>query len=219
MNMEIVDLTMPIRNGMPAFPGDPVPALSIAQDYENGYRVGALFLCAHTGTHVDAPVHRIQGGKTLTDLDAACYIGWKTLVLDCRGMGRGGLLTGAECARHNEDAAGCDALLVKTGWGRLAGRPAYYDGFPGISGDAADWMTARGIRLLALESPSVHAQAHLEIHEKLLRGGVLIVEGLVHTERLKDVKYIELHAVPLNLEHFDGSPVRAYARILGGRAI
>jgi kynurenine formamidase len=196
---------------MPVFPGDPAPLLSTAQDYENGYRVGALALGAHTGTHVDAPVHSDRGGKTLTDFEPDRFIGWKTLVMDFPQAGKGSVLTGDAFGRYEEDAAGCDAVLIRTGWGALAGRPAYYDGFPGLDGSAVDWLLERDIRLLGLESPSVHAQKHLEIHNRLLQNGVLIVEGLVHTERLGSAKYVELHAVPLNLDRFDGSPVRAYA--------
>ncbi|MDR2144572.1 MAG: cyclase family protein [Treponema sp.] len=207
---KVIDLTQVLKDGMLVFPGDPCPEFKTAHRYDNGYFVSVLTICTHTGTHVDAPVHRIEGKKTLTDLSADRYIGWKTLVMDFPNMGKGGVLSRADCNGYEQDIDGCDAVLVRTGWGRFAGKAEYYDGFPGLDEGAADWLLAHRIRLIALESPSVNPQKHLEIHKKLLENEILIVEGLVNTELLKS-KYVELHAVPLKLDRLDGSPVRAYA--------
>lgn len=206
----IIDLTQVLKNGMLVFPGDPSPEFKTVHHYENGYFVSVLTICTHTGTHIDAPVHRIEGAKTLTDLDADRYIGWKTLIMDFSNMGKGAILSRAECKQFDTDIKGCDAVLVRTGWGKYAGTAAYYEGFPGLDEGAVDWLLEHKIRLAALESPSVNPQKHLEIHKKLLENEILIIEGLVNTELLKS-KYIELHAVPLKLDRLDGSPVRAYA--------
>jgi kynurenine formamidase len=208
----VIDLTQVLKDGMLVFPGDPSPAFTTAHGYDNGYFVSVVNICTHTGTHVDAPVHRLKGKKTLTDLGAELYIGWKTLIMDFPGMGKASILSRAECAPYENDIAGCDAVLIRTGWGKLAGTPAYYDGFPGLDESAVDWLLEHAIHLIALESPSVNPIKHLEIHKKLLENEILIIEGLVNTESLK-TKYIELHAVPLKLDHLDGSPVRAYGII------
>jgi kynurenine formamidase len=205
----IIDLTQPVKDGMLVFPGDPSPAFADAHKYENGYFVSLVKFCTHTGTHIDAPVHCLKGGKTLSDLDGDLYIGWKTLVMDGKGE-KGSLLTREDCEAYNGDIEGCDAVLVRTGWAKYAGKSAYYEDFPGLDEGAVDWLTEHHIRLVGLESPSVNPRQHLEIHTKLLENNILIIEGLVHTKMLTS-KYVELHAVPLKLEGLDGSPVRAYA--------
>jgi kynurenine formamidase len=205
----IIDLTMTLRDGMLVFPGDPAPEFAAACRYENGYFVSKVTLGTHTGTHIDAPVHRIQGAETITDLKPEAFIGWKTLIMDLPQAGRGNILSRADCAAWDRDIEGCDGVLFKTGWGRHAGQPAYYDGFPGIDESVVDWLLEHSIHLIALESPSVHSEKHLEIHEKLLKNDILIIEGLVNTGELT-TKYIELHAVPLKFDRLDGSPVRAY---------
>jgi kynurenine formamidase len=194
---------------MLVFPGDPEPAFAAAYRYENGYFVSRVTLGTHTGTHVDTPAHRIPGAQTVTDLKPEAYIGWKTLIMDLPQAGRGYILSRSACAGWDRDIEGCDGVLLKTGWGKYAGTPAYYEGFPGIDGSAVDWLLEHSVHLIALESPSVHPEKHLEIHEKLLKNGILIIEGLVNTEELQ-TKYIELHGVPLKLDRLDGSPVRAY---------
>jgi kynurenine formamidase len=206
----IIDLTQILKDGMLVFPGDPSPQFIAAHRYDNGYFVSTVTFCTHTGTHIDAPVHRIAKGKTLTDLAPELYIGWKTLVLDHPAAGKGSVLSREDCNVYEKDIAGCDAVLVRTGWAKFAGKPAYYEGFPGLDEGAVDWLTEHRIRLLGLESPSVNPQRHLEIHKRLLEKDILIIEGLIHTAQLK-TKYIELHAVPLKLDKLDGSPVRAYA--------
>jgi kynurenine formamidase len=209
----VIDLSQTIIDGMLVFPGDPESSFSTAYHYEHGYFVSRLNMGTHTGTHVDTPAHRIQGKKTLSDLKPEQYIGWKTLVMDFPEMGKGAILSRAECSAFEEDIAGCDAALIKTGWAVYAGKPAFYDGFPGLDESAADWLLEHRIRLIALESPSVHPVKHLEIHRKLLENEILIIEGIAHTDLL-NTKYIELHAVPLRLDNLDGSPVRAYAILL-----
>jgi kynurenine formamidase len=209
---KIIDLTQTLTQGMLVFPGDPSPTFTTAHRYDNGYFVSTVNICTHTGTHVDAPVHRLEGKKTLTDLTADRYIGWKTLIMDYPEMDKGSILSRAGCTRYDKEIAGCDAALIRTGWGKHAGKPAYYDGFPGLDESAVDWLLEHHIRLIALESPSVNPQKHLEIHQKLLENEILIIEGLVNTEQLKP-PYIELHAVPLKLDGLDGSPVRAYGVI------
>jgi kynurenine formamidase len=205
---------MTLKSGMLVFPGDPAPEFVTERYYENGYFISKVTLGTHTGTHIDAPAHKIRGAQTVTDLKPEAYIGWKTLIMDMPGAGKGSVLSRGDCTAFDRDAEGCDGVLIRTGWGKYAGTPAYYDGFPGIDESGIDWFLEHHIRLIGLESPSVHTEKHQEIHTKLLENNILIIEGLVNTEELT-TKYIELHAVPLKLENLDGSPVRAYGIIRG----
>ncbi|MDR0388260.1 MAG: cyclase family protein [Treponema sp.] len=207
----IIDLTQTLKDGMLVFPGDPCPKIKTAHRYDNGYFVSIVTFCTHTGTHVDAPVHRLKKKKSLTDLSADRYIGWKTLVLDFSAK-KGSILTSEVCKKYDKAVKGCDAVIVRTGWAKNAGKKAYYDGFPGLDEGTVDWLKDNNIRLVGLESPSVNPVRHLDIHKKLLENEILIIEGLVNTDRITS-KYVELHAVPLLLDKLDGSPVRAYAII------
>ena len=82
--------------------------------------------------------------------------------------------------------------------------------FPGLSEAAVDWMYAHQISLIGLESPSVNALRHQEIHTLLLEKEMLIVESLANVDKIP-TEYVQLFAVPLKLKGLDGSPVRAFA--------
>ena len=82
------------------------------------------------------------------------------------------------------------------------GKDDFYS-FPGLSEEAVDWLAEHEIRLIALESPSVNAIKHAEIHTLLLEKEIYIVESIANVEQIKN-DYVELFAVPLKLKGLDG---------------
>ena len=90
------------------------------------------------------------------------------------------------------------------------GEPDFFTEFPGLTEGAAKWLTARKVKLLGIEQPSVHAVHHVEVHKALLSYGVVLIESMVNLDLLTcDRVYIA--ALPINLEGLDGAPVRAIA--------
>ncbi|MDR1439428.1 MAG: cyclase family protein [Clostridiales bacterium] len=208
----IIDLSQPITANMSVYPGDPAVDVQTACSYENGgYLVSRIAIGSHSGTHADAPLHAMPGGKSVTDMGIAPYVGFRCLVLDISGFGRMREL-GAGMVRRlfGEALAGCDGVLIKTGWSAKWGCADYYKAYPGISKEAAAFFVGAGIHIVGLESPSVSSTAGLRVHRELLSNGVAIVENLTNLGMIAE-KYVEFHAVPLSLRGRDGSPVRAYA--------
>ena len=109
-----------------------------------------------------------------------------------------------------EQVKDVDAVILKTGWSSHFGKEDFFSSFPGISESGVDWLIENGIRMVGLESPSVNAIRHQEIHTLLLEKGVVIVESLTNVDQIRK-SYVRLFAVPLKLQGLDGSPVRAFA--------
>ncbi|MBI3945836.1 MAG: cyclase family protein [Armatimonadetes bacterium] len=205
----MVDLTLPIRLGMPVYPGDPAVTFApraAADPAERAFAVASLTLGTHTGTHLDAPAHVLPRGAGVDALPLEACLG-PARVVDATGLERIGL---PELRRRVGEAAPGERLLIRTDWDRHFGCPRYYEDFPGLTLAAARWLAERRIALLGLETPSVCIEAGHAAHLALLGAGVVIVEGLA---RLRDIPSSDcwLAALPLPLAGLDGSPVRAVA--------
>ena len=176
------------------FPGDPAPVRSILSSVENGEvcNLTAISMCAHNGTHVDAPFHFIQDGKTIDRISLDCFVG------PCWVSRHDGLVTGKDAAAilgkaHNENA---DKRIL------IAGKAT-------VTEEAAKVFADHGVWLVGNESQTVGPEdAPKRVHEILLGSGAVLLEGIVLTD-VAEGQYI-LHAAPLNLGGSDGAPCRAY---------
>ena len=135
--MTVIDLTHTIREDMPVYPGTEQPRLTTACTVSQcGYRETLLHMYSHTGTHMDAPAHMIDGALTLDGCGADRFVG-RGFVLDCRGQAqiRLDLLL-----RHEAAIRDADFLLFCTGWDQYWGTDAYYEGFPCLTEEAARFV-------------------------------------------------------------------------------
>ena len=176
------------------YPGDPTPVRSILSSVENGEvcNLTAISMCAHNGTHVDAPFHFVQNGKTIDRISLDCFVG------PCWVSRHDGLVTGKDAAAilgkaHNENA---DKRIL------IAGKAT-------VTEEAAKVFADHGVWLVGSESQTVGPEdAPKRVHEILLGSGAVLLEGIVLTD-VAEGQYI-LHAAPLNLGGSDGAPCRAY---------
>ena len=208
MSRKVIDFTHTIVNQMGVFPGDPPVGILTHHNYKNGYFVSQVIFGTHSGTHVDAPIHKIPGTFSVTDMKIGDYIGWKTAVLDFTG--KTGEITRDDCMKYADTLEECDAVIFKTGWAAKCGKDSFFDNYPGLAAETADFLCEKGIRLIGLETPSVHPVNHEKIHLELLKRNIMIVESLANVSEISQ-PIVEFHAVPLKLKGLDGSPVRAYA--------
>ncbi|MBI3911876.1 MAG: cyclase family protein [Armatimonadetes bacterium] len=211
--MRILDLTRPLAAGMPIYPGDPpvefAPALSLATD---GWRVTRLQLGTHAGTHVDAPAHCLAAGLPVEQLPWEALMG-PAQVLNFSHLTSGSEITAAMLAGRVPQRG---RLLLRTDWQRRFGSEVYYRHFPGLTPDAARLLVAQEVRLLGLETPSLHPEKDAEVHRILLSAGTVVVEGLVNLCDLStDRPWIAV--LPLPLVGLDGAPCRAVAVEGGGK--
>ena len=132
--MTVIDLTHTIREDMPVYPGTEPPRLTTACTVSQcGYRETLLHMYSHTGTHMDAPAHMMDGAPTLDSFGPDRFVG-RGYVLDCRGLSQIPLDL---LLRHEAAIRDADFLLFCTGWDQYWGTDAYYEGFPCLTEEAA----------------------------------------------------------------------------------
>ena len=180
--------------GCHVFPGDPAPAREILAQKANGdvCNLPAFSMCAHNGTHVDAPYHFISQGKTIDQLGLEPFVG------DCF------------LVRHEGDVSAEDAEeFLRRARLANAGRRILIAGPAVVTAGAARVFAAAGIALLGNESQTVGPEdAPKEVHEILLGAEVVLLEGIV-LDNIPEGCYL-LNAAPLNLGGSDGAPCRAW---------
>jgi arylformamidase len=200
--VELIDISVPVRAGMVVWEGDPPARIeqvaSIAAG--DGYNVTRLDISAHTGTHVDAPLHIVEGGAPIDALALDAMFG-TCHVVDAATVE--GQLDAAALARL-EVPPGAERLLFKTRNGLLWERDTFSSDFVAFTGDGAEALVALGVRLAGIDYLSIGDD---DAHRVLLRAGVIPLEGL-------DLRAVEpgpytLVCLPLRLADADGAPARA----------
>ena len=148
--MKVYDLTHTIKNDMPVYPGTEQPQLTTACTIEAaGYRETLLHMFSHTGTHMDAPAHMLLGGAALDSYGADKFTG-TAVVVDCREQAAITLPL-----LQGYDLNGADFVLFCTGWDKKWGSPAYYEGFPCLTPDAAAYLAALPLKGVGEDSISL----------------------------------------------------------------
>lgn len=176
------------------YPGDPLPVYERVMKTANGdmCNLTKFSMCAHNGTHVDAPFHFIGDGKTIDQVGLSsfvgdCYVGTKNG--DVSADDAKALLAAAK------EAGAAERILIK--------------GEAVVTKEAAEVFAEAGILLLGNESQTVGPlEAPMEVHLILLGKGIVLLEGIELSE-VPEGRYF-LSAAPLNLGGADGAPCRAY---------
>jgi arylformamidase len=194
--MKIFDITRPLSEDTPVYPGDTRPAFS--REEHDWYRISNLNLGSHTGTHIDAPAHCIGEGETIDRVSLDSLIG-RCRVIDARSAGL--MITETYLTGKLGDA---QRILLKTA---CSGSDSYEETYPALTLDAARLLTEHGIRCIGIDSPSVEPPGDDgTIHRHLLGNGCLIIEFLDLTD-IPSGDYT-IVALPLRLAGLDGSPAR-----------
>ncbi len=203
-----IDLTRTLSHGMSAFPGDDPPQVVKKTDLtRDGYTTFQVKTGMHVGTHIDAPLHMIEGGKFLSDLPVERFMG-KGRLLDARGQTR---ITSE--LLHEVDLKQGDIVFVYTGFeGHFSDPKRYFGSYPEMTEDFAVALVQAGIRILGMDTASPEREAPFVVHKTLLAREILIIENLVNLEALVGAKEFEVIALPVKFQ-CAGGPVRVIARI------
>lgn len=206
-----IDLSHRIHENMPVYPGDsPVRIRQETEISSDGYAARSIHLSSHTGTHVDAPAHMVDGGSGLDGIPLDRFIG-KAFILDCRRK-RG--VIDVDCIRGASSFfMPASILLLQTGWDRLWGTPDYFQGYPVLHPKAARILEKTSLSAIGIDAPSFDASDSEDypIHRVLLGAGKILIENLTGFALLprRDLRFC---AFPLLFgQGADGSPVRAVA--------
>ena len=204
----IWDVSVPVRHGGLVYPGNPPISITAVQSIAAGNtaNVSRIDLGSHTATHVDAPLHFMDGGAGVDELPLDVLIGPARLICfsdDVLAVGD------AELRRH--DLEGVTRLLIKTrnsAW-LASGSTDFHPDFTHVTPDGAEYLVSIGVRLVGVDYLSVEQfrSPHHETHKTLLSHGVVIVEGLVLSE--PPAGDYELYCLPMLLARLDGAPARA----------
>lgn len=192
--MKIYDISQEVF-GCQVYPGDPTPKKRVISSMEKGdlHNLTAFSMCAHNGTHIDAPFHFIKDGKTVDSVSLDTFIGM------------------AYVAEHNGIVSADDAteILEKAKkQNSEAAKRILIKGDAEVSAEAAKVFAESNILLLGNESQTVGPEnAPMEVHLILLGAGAVLLEGIRLAEVSEGVYF--LNAAPLNLSGADGSPCRA----------
>jgi kynurenine formamidase len=180
----IVDLSLDVYPGAPAFPGDPACEFAANDTIATtGYNLTRICLGTHQGTHLDAPSHFLDGGRTVDRLDLGRCVGPAT-VIDLSSKKPGEEITVADFAPYADSIQPGARIIYRLGWDRVYPEPRYYSDFPGMTAELAEWLASRRIALIGMDSPSPHPTLWTEVHVPLLAAEVVIVEGLARLDQL-----------------------------------
>ena len=190
--MKTIDISQEVLS-CKVYEGDPAPKANKIIDMEDGgvYNLSALSLCAHNGTHVDAPLHFFRDGKSIDEMALEHFVG--------------------ECyvAEYNGDVLATDAREILDKARKVgAQKRILIKGNATVTEDAARIFADANILLLGNESPSVGPEnAPMAVHKILLSKDIVLLEGIV-LDKAREGRYI-LNCAPLNIKGFEGSPCRA----------
>jgi kynurenine formamidase len=212
-----VDLSHEIVDGMTTHPGIPAPSISTFLTHEAStaryapgttFEIGRIDLVANTGTYLDTPAHRFEGGQDLAGLALERVVDLEGVLVDCRAATERAI--GPEAFRGV--SVGGRAVLVATGWDEHWGTAAYLADNPFLTGDAAEWLVDSGAALVGIDSLNVDSLADPQrpAHTAILRAGIPLVEHLTGLGSLSPSGW-RFFAVPPRIRGMATFPVRAFA--------
>ncbi len=207
-----IDVTVPFEDGMMCFPTDPQCSIKPHWAIKNGdiVNLSLLNFGSHTGTHIDAPNHFIDGGKTVDQLDIRCFIG-RAKVFDfsdktcCIGIGD----------VEGLDIGEGDIVLFKTKNSALMRAQTFREDFIFITPEAASWLAGKKIATLGFDFLSVEEFGGGDgfgAHYALLGAGIVIIEGLDLTEITAGA--YDMVSLPMLIKSGNGSPIRVLLKEL-----
>lgn len=212
--MKFIDLSQPLEEGAPNCPTHPPVVLRITEHSDGGpdsWQMEYLNFASHTGSHVDAPRHKVQGGATLSQMALESFAG-PAVLLDLRG-----LEPGTAIGRSLLEAAGSEALegqivLLATGWDRKRqATDLWWHDSPYLSAEGAQFLVESGIKGVGIDHFSVGGSgaANARTHSVLLEAGIWILEELCFEAEVFDLNWPQLLlALPINIKDGSGAPCR-----------
>jgi len=207
--MDWIDITVTLKNGLASWPGDPELNIKRAFDMDKGdaANLTRMDMSAHTGTHMDAPLHFIKNGQGIDTLPLRAVIG-EARVIEIEDTES---IKPSELDRHSITKG--ERILFKTANSKNDWTNApFQERFVHISTEAGHHLVDCGIQTVGIDYLSVagYNKNEAELHRILLDAGIWIIEGL-DLSNVKAGRY-ELICLPMKIENGDGAPARALIR-------
>lgn len=209
--MKIIDLTQPITQQMPVYPGAEQPVFSPSSTLaKDGFRETYLQMVSHTGTHLDAPGHMFAGAATLDQLpiDQFCGMGVIIDATSCQGE-----IPLEVIEPYGGKMRLCQFVILKTGYDRYWGKMQYFEKYPLLTAQAAKYIADQqqivGVGIDAISFDKIDS-SDFPVHKTLLSTGKILIENLTNLGEIGG-NIAMFSVLPLKYQDADGSPVRAVA--------
>jgi arylformamidase len=221
--MAIVDLSIPLTDNLQLLPN--LPKVSITQHFSHsssvsnyeppcrGCQVNFFSMPDHTGTHIDAPLHFVPGGKDISQIPVDSLIG-EAVLIDAAAKGADRPLTLELFQQYisvqNETIREGDIVVIRCSTKRWD--DAGYHQVQSLTSEVADYLVAKKVRAVGVDTLSVDClnDRRRPVHLKLLGAEIILIEGLMNLELIGCQRF-HLIALPLMLVSAGGSPTRAIA--------
>ncbi|MCK9413175.1 MAG: cyclase family protein [Prolixibacteraceae bacterium] len=201
-----IDLSHPICDSMPGYPGDPQVSLQqTASLGKEGYTDFTLSTGMHSGTHLDGPMHLTSSLTRIADLPIGQFAG-KGWIFNVVGQ----KIIDLPASAFSHVTPG-SVILFYTGFDLYFGQKQYYQSYPSFSEKTAHELVNKQVKIVGMDSPSPDYEPS-NIHNILLSNHIFILENLTNLSSLLPYRKFEILAFPLRIRA-DSSPVRVVARI------
>lgn len=211
-----IDLSHEIESGMITYPGMPAPVIrdhmtreASKANYAEGvtFQIGAIEMIANTGTYIDTPFHRYEGGFDLNGLPLESCANLPGIVVRCTSSSP---VMGPDSFKGMHIRG--SAVLFHTGWERYWRKSEYAGANPFLTRAACERLVEEGAALVGIDSINIDNSKDPErpAHSVLLKAGIPIVEHLCNLQSLPDSRF-RLFAVPPKVKTFGSFPVRVFA--------
>ncbi|MEP2652778.1 MAG: cyclase family protein [Paraglaciecola sp.] len=210
-HLKIVDLSLVLNSKTPIYPGDPTPNISIATTLKNeGYNLFNLQLGTQTGSHLDAPYHFNNDGKTVDTIDLNLCFG-KGYVIDMSHKSSNEEISVEDLQPFSKQIDSCNIILIKTLWDKNLGSQVYFE-HPYLSEAGAEYLLSKNIKTIAIDTINLDKTGGttFPVHDLYAKADGLIAENLANFSGI-DFENPTISLLPLKLEGCDGSPIRAVA--------
>ena len=207
LSKKYIDISVPVSPSLPCWPGSPAIQFERSLDLEKGDTATdtTLHFSVHTGTHIDAPLHFLQGGKSVDQITLETLIG-PVYVAEVPAQVE--VIT-VDVLKDLALPAGVQRLLLKTRNSLLwsSGSDKFDPNFVALTAEAAQWLVDRGVAVVGIDYLSIQRFTDgPETHQILLGANVVVIEGL-DLSHVEPGNY-ELFCLPLKLEGVEGAPAR-----------
>jgi len=210
-----IDLAYPLDPTTPVFPNYPPVVLEVLEstryrrtDGRRALNSSRITVGIHTGTHMDAPFHFFEDGVTIDQVPLDVCVG-HAVMINLRNALAHGMIDVQHLKPQEAKIRELGRIVVDTGWSEHWGKPDYFYAHPMFTPEAAQYLVESGVRMVAVDMPSVD-RAPFPVHIAFLGKGVIIVENLTNLSSIKS-EVFQFAALPLKFTGRDGSPVRATA--------
>jgi arylformamidase len=179
--MRLIDLSQPLFDAAPNCPAHPPVSFRRTADHAGGgWRMEEIAMATHTGSHVDAPLHKVAGGKSISDLPLDQFVG-RARIADLRGLPADAPIMPAALVPKLKGVTSGDIVLLATGWGdKRARTDEWLHHSPFLHPEGARWLIEHRVRGVGIDHYSIGGGGALneETHTLLLGAGVWVVEEL-----------------------------------------